>query len=684
MSYPVQRDQPSFEEAAHSAPAVDVSVVIVNYNVRDFLVQAIRSVQQASGNLTTEIWVVDNNSIDDSVETIRRDFPDVRLIANRDNVGFGTANNQAIEQSRGEFVFILNPDTIVQEDTLERMVAFMRSRPECGALGCQILNPDGSFAPESRRAFPTPEIAFWRMTGLGQLFPRSRRFGGYNMTYLPVDEANEVDALSGSCMLTRREALIGPRGAGLFDEDFFMYGEDLDLCFRIQKAGWSIWYTPDTRIIHYKGESTKKGETRYVRLFYGAMLLFIEKHLDEHHSTFLASLLRFAIMLRAFVTLLSNAIRRVLPPALDLAGVFGATALMGVLRYAQTGSTFTNLFLATVAPTFAVLSVLGIAMAGGYRRSRRYPLLPVLTGLTTGFLLVAALSFFVQQIAFSRFALLASLPLSALVLSAWRFAFARQRLAGRRAILVGSPEEAERLRRLMASHPRPEFHLEGFVSEEGDTSGQARCPHIGRPSGLRDLVRIRGFDDIVFAARDVSNQTIIEHMQALRDLNVQFRILSLGGDHIIGKATINHLAAGSLAKSSPEVIQLRSPFSRRVFDWTGALILAFAFPFIWMVSRFTRKGSGLRKGTSRLRGLPSVFLGSKSLVGTSTAAQHSIPENWGMPAGLFPVSNSLSAEELEEEDILRTAWHYLTHQGPALDIAIILAGFTAPRTPESD
>lgn len=679
MTRPPQGEFASFDGPTSPAPAADVSVVIVNYNVCEFLVQAIRSVQQASRNLVTEIWVVDNNSIDDSVATVRRDFPDVHVIANRENAGFGTANNQAIQQSTGEFVFILNPDTIVQEDTLDRMVAFMRSHPDCGALGCQILNPDGSFAPESRRAFPTPEIAFWRMTGLGRLFPKSRRFGGYNMTYLPVDKANEVDALSGSCMLTRREALIGPRGAGLFDEDFFMYGEDLDLCFRIQQAGWSIWYTPDTQIIHYKGESTKKGEIRYVRLFYGAMLLFIEKHLQEQHSTFLASLLRLAIMFRAFLTLLGNVFRRILPPALDLAGIFGATALMGVLRYAQTGGTFTTVFLATVAPAFAILSVLGIAVGGGYRRARRFPLLPVITGLLAGFLMVAALSFFVHQIAFSRFALLTSLPLSALVLSAWRFVFARKRLAGRSAILVGSPAEADRLRRLMASNPRPEFLLKGFVADLEGATPASTLPHIGRPSGLRDLVRIRGFDDIVFAARDVSNQDIMEHMKSLQDLGVQFRILSVGGDHLIGKATINHLTAGSLDGKPPEVIQLRSALARRAFDWTGAALLALLFPALWLVSRLTGSGSGLRRGVARLGGLSAVFSGKRSLVGASEAMHPLIPASWGMPLGLFPVSNSLSAQELEDEDVLRTAWHYLTHQGPTLDMAIILAGFTTPR-----
>ncbi len=679
---PSSRQDPIAE--SESRDSVDVSVVIVNYNVRDFLVQAIRSVQQASRNLVTDIWVVDNNSVDDSVETVRNDFPDVHLIANQENVGFGVANNQAIQACRGEFVFILNPDTIVQEDTLDRMVAFMRQHEDCGALGCQILNPDGSFAPESRRAFPTPEIAFWRMTGLGKLFPRSRRFGGYNMTYLPVDEAAEVDALSGSCMLTRREALLGPRGAGLFDEDFFMYGEDLDLCFRIQKAGWSIWYTPDTRIIHYKGESTKKGETRYVRLFYGAMLLFIEKHLDRQHSTILASLLRFGIMMRALVTLLGNAVKRALPPLLDLAGVFAATSMMGFWRYEQTGGTFTSLFLATVAPVFALVTVLGIAGAGGYRRPRHFPILPVLVGLASGFVVVAALSFFIQQIAFSRFALLASLPLSALLLAGWRLVFARNRLAGRSALLVGGQQEADRLARLMAAHPKPEFQLDGFVAEDDapgpkTAAATARVARVGRPSGLRDLVRLRGYQDIVFSAKDVSNQAIIHHMQSLRDLNVQFRILSEGGDHIIGKASINHLSVGSLAVDAPVVVHLRSRASHRAFDISVGLLLVVLFPLLWLVSKVTPEDSGLRNGVDRLSGLPAVFSGAKSLVGTSLDSHSLIPPVWNMPEGLFPVTNSLSPEELEEDDILRTAWHYLTHQSPALDAAIILSGFTTKR-----
>ncbi|MGB3543813.1 glycosyltransferase family 2 protein, partial [Rubrivirga sp.] len=334
--------------APSGTATVDVSVVIVTYNVRGFLEQALRSVEQASSGLEVETWVVDNDSADGSVEMVRERFPDVELIANQENVGFATANNQAIRQAAGRYVLVLNPDTILQEDTLRELVAFMDAHPDAGAAGCRILNPDGTFAPESRRAFPDPAIAFYRISGLSKLFPKSPTFGRYNLTYLPIDEVCEVDALSGSCMMVRTAAVLEngdwglgssgsdledgraasrtngattagsleatvssgvtsrtstpgsgdrPRGrppqplkpsprhpAGLFDEGFFMYGEDLDWCYRIQQAGWRIYYTPSTQIVHYKGESTKKGDLRYVLLFYGAMLRFVEKHVTHREG----------------------------------------------------------------------------------------------------------------------------------------------------------------------------------------------------------------------------------------------------------------------------------------------------------------------------------------------------------------------------------------------------------------
>jgi len=231
---------------------LDISIVIVSYNVKDFLEQTLNSILKASHNLKVEILIVDNRSSDGSPEMVKNKFPKVHLIENNVNLGFAVANNQALKKVNGRYVLLINPDTIVQEDTLTTMIEFFSENPEAGAAGCKILNADGSLQLACRRSFPTPFVAFSKIIGLSRLFPRSRWFGKYNLTYLDPDGIASVDAVSGSFIFFRREILDS---VGYFDESFFMYGEDLDWCYRIKKAGWQIYYVPKTQIIHYKGET---------------------------------------------------------------------------------------------------------------------------------------------------------------------------------------------------------------------------------------------------------------------------------------------------------------------------------------------------------------------------------------------------------------------------------------------
>ncbi|MEM1359023.1 MAG: glycosyltransferase family 2 protein, partial [Bacteroidota bacterium] len=233
---------------------MDLSVVIVNYNVRYFLEQALLSVERAVAGLRAEVWVVDNNSADGSVEMVRRRFPWVQLIANKGNPGFSVANNQAIRRSKGKYVLLLNPDTVVEEDTFRKCFDYMETHPLVGGLGVRMIDGTGRFLPESKRGLPTPWVAFTKAFGLARLFPRSRRFNHYHLGYLPAEETNTVEVLAGAYMWMRREALDE---VGLLDEAFFMYGEDIDLSYRILKGGYENHYFPETTIIHYKGESTK-------------------------------------------------------------------------------------------------------------------------------------------------------------------------------------------------------------------------------------------------------------------------------------------------------------------------------------------------------------------------------------------------------------------------------------------
>ncbi len=281
-----------------------LSVIIVNYNVKFYLEQCLESVRRASRGLQVEVFVVDNLSTDGSVAYLRERFPEVTFIENKENVGFARANNQAIRQSKGKYVLLLNPDTIVGEDTLASFVEFMESHPEAGGAGAHMLNVDGTFAPESRRGLPTPFVAFCKMTGLASLFPKSRLFGRYYMRYLDKREVNEIEVMSGAYMMLRREALDK---VGLLDETFFMYGEDIDLSYRVLKGGYKNYFLP-VRMLHYKGESTVKSSYRYAYVFYQAMRLFFRKHYG-HYSLLISLPINAATWASTFMVYLRNRLR---------------------------------------------------------------------------------------------------------------------------------------------------------------------------------------------------------------------------------------------------------------------------------------------------------------------------------------------------------------------------------------
>ena len=267
-----------------------LSIVIVSYNVRSYLEQCLDSVQKAAEGLDTEVFVVDNASSDDTVEAIGSRYPWVQLIANKENLGFARANNIAIRQAQGEYVLLLNPDTTVAEHTLREAIAFMDNHPQAGGAGVMMHNEDGTRAPESRRAIPTPWVSALKMLGF-----TSR----YYMSHLPWDEPARIEVISGAFCLLRHEALDR---IGLLDEDFFMYGEDIDLSYRLLKGGWENWYLP-LPIVHYKGKSTQKSEFRYVHIFYQAMLIFFRKHYS-HLSILYTLPVKAAIYFRAFIALI--------------------------------------------------------------------------------------------------------------------------------------------------------------------------------------------------------------------------------------------------------------------------------------------------------------------------------------------------------------------------------------------
>lgn len=282
-----------------------LDIVIVNYNVKYYAAQCLTSIKRALNGIEAEVWVVDNHSSDGSVEFLRRMFPDVHVIACKHNLGFARANNIAIRRGQGEFVLLLNPDTVVGEDLIEKTLSFMNTHPDAGGIGVRMMNVRGEDARESRRGLPDPLTAFYKMSGLCARYPKLHSFGHYYMGWLPWDEPAKIEVISGACFLLRRKAL---EKIGLLDEDFFMYGEDIDLSFRLLKGGYENWYLP-VRILHYKGESTQKSSFRYVHVFYEAMLIFFRKHYG-HMSFLLTAPIKTAIFFKAMVAFASMQIAR--------------------------------------------------------------------------------------------------------------------------------------------------------------------------------------------------------------------------------------------------------------------------------------------------------------------------------------------------------------------------------------
>ncbi|WP_107839168.1 glycosyltransferase family 2 protein [Metasolibacillus meyeri] len=286
---------------------MDLSIVIVNYNTPKLTIDCIQSILSAKLNIQYEIYVVDNASSDNSVEQLKDAFPQITVIANKQNVGFSKANNQAIKICKGRHVLLLNSDTIVHEDTLDTMVQFMDAHFDVGAAGCEVNLVDGSLDKACHRGFPTPEASFYYMMGLSRKYPDSPKFNSYHKSYMNMQEIHDIDCLVGAFMIVRREAF---EQIGLLDEDFFMYGEDIDWCYRIKEAGWRIVYNPLVSILHYKGASSRRKPFKIVYEFHRAMYLFHKKHFAKNYNFLVNSIVYTGITLKLALATITNVLKQ--------------------------------------------------------------------------------------------------------------------------------------------------------------------------------------------------------------------------------------------------------------------------------------------------------------------------------------------------------------------------------------
>lgn len=618
-----------------------LSIVIVNYNVAYFLEHCLYSVRNALKGIEAEIFVVDNNSVDNSIAMLKEKFPEVILIANKDNVGFSKANNQAIRISKGEYVLILNPDTVVEEDTFAKCISFMDSHKDCGALGVKMIDGSGKFLKESKRGFPSPWTSFCKMSGLTSLFPHSKKYANYYMGHLSEDEVNEVDILAGAYMMMRKECLDK---VGLLDEDYFMYGEDIDLSYRITKGGYKNYYFPKARIIHYKGESTKKASMNYVYTFYNAMVIFAQKHLTKKQTKLFSTLIKLAIWLRAGFAFCSRIFKNSLLPLLDFVLVYLAYYLLvswWSVNIWEDANYYPLQYIYIVVPIYIFIWLLSIYLSGGYSKPIRIP--KIISGVFFGMITILVFySLLPEQLRYSRALVLLGAVVSLFIIISIRLVY-RYFTTGswlpkderrKRYIIIGDEKEAVRVADLLrTTDAQAEFI--GLTKEDDKETDNPNF--VGNISQIKEIIKIYQINEVIFCAKSVSQQRIISTMAELKANNLHFIIAPPETDFIIGSNTIN-TPTDLYVISVNSISDDDNKRKKRLLDITLALFTLLFSPILCFT---IKRPIGLWKNTF------SVLFGSKTWIGysnISTISNNSLPK---IKKGILTTQDSLDKKDVD-------------------------------------
>ena len=585
-----------------------LSVIIVNYNVRYFLEQALLSVRKAASGIDHEVWVVDNNSVDGSVEMLESKFPEVKIIANTTNTGFSRANNQAILQSKGEYVLLLNPDTVVGEDTFLKCIQKMDEDQEIGAIGVRMIDGGGNYLPESKRGFPSPMTAFFKTTGLYRLFPKSGYFNKYYHGDLNPGDNHYIEILSGAFMFIRRDALDK---AGLLDEDFFMYGEDIDLSYRILKAGYKNYYLADTTIIHYKGESTKKGTLNYIKTFYQAMIIFANKHFKGSSASVYIAFIRMAVFLRGFLALLSGFVSKyrylIMDSFLLFVSLMVCKEFWSVYRY-DNPDYFPHHFTYINVPIYVSIWVIAIYFNKGYERPDGY--FRLFRGLALGTVVIAAIYGFLDlEYRNSRAVIILALLVGVALLSIYRVLAVSLRLkrfavhfpVHASILVVGNQEESNRLKKLMSNGLQQKSFV-GYVAPV-KTIDDNDC--LGEITNLPLIATMYRINEIIFCAKDIHTTDMMNWMSAIGP-SVTYKILPTEGSFVIGSHSKESLGELYTFEISLKINQKPFQVQKRILDFVLSAILLLLSPVLLM---FYKDSGKLRSN------LLKVLTGKLSFVG---------------------------------------------------------------------
>lgn len=634
----------------------DISIVIVNYNVKDALDNCLSSVYKSNTSKhTLEVFVVDNNSFDGSVKLVNEKYPDVRIIVNKENLGYSKANNIALRQIGGKYVLILNPDTILEEGTFQKLIDFIKDNPETGAVTSKLIMANGKLDPACKRSFPSLGVALPRILGLSKLFPKSKIFGKYNLSYLDENKTHEVDSVNGAFMFIPKKVLDD---VGLFDEDFFMYGEDLDLCFRIKKIGYKIYYYPKVTTIHLKGESTRKTKISYVNNFYGAMSIFVRKNLKGSNKL-LSLILNTGILTRSLISYLKRIVINLLLPIIDIILIFSALGLSVKIRF-NIYPQGKYLFIIFV---YVIIWILLLSLFGIYRDKYRYSLRNTFSAIVAGFFINSSITYFFKEYAFSREVVLSSTVISLATLLMWRgmasiYIFFRSKnitLSKINLLVIGEKHLSQNLEdRLISKYNI--FYFNKLVKDQTISS-------------LQEFIKYEGINEVLMTDNTFSNKDILTLMYNLKDRKINFKIVPSGKDLILSKlhSKIDDI---NLIEIEYNINNKLNIFLKRLFDIIlSFLMLIFVYPFIFINHKFIRKD--LSRHVTKLLLLPKVFTGKYSFVGMPIWYERNSTDNLGKK-GLTGIVQLRYEDNISEEELDNYIIYYAKNQSLSFDFEILL------------
>lgn len=636
----------------------------MNYNVRFFLEQCLHSVRAASAEIDTEVIVVDNHSTDGSEGYLRARFPELVYLSNTENAGFARACNQGLARARGSQILFLNPDTLLAEDSLRQCLRFLDAHPAAGALGVRMIDGTGSFLKESKRSFPEPLTALYKLFGLSLLFPHSRVFGRYHLGHLSEHASHEVDVLAGAFMLIPRRVL---EQVGSFDETFFMYGEDVDLSYRIQKAGYKNYYVADTTIIHFKGESTKRGSLNYVRIFYSAMNIFVRKHYGGARARLFRLSIRCAIWLRAALAAGAKALRWTGLPVID-----GVLILLSFWLAKELWTTLVRpdivlpgpLIRASL-PAYTLVYIATAYYAGLYDKIyRRANLLRA--SAIAALVLLAGYALLPEDLRFSRAILVGGAALGFAAIGSVRRVLLGAGVLQRPAeqvekpyiLIAASDAEFAEARHLLARNGRA-AHVIGRVGLRPGEAGTV-TDLAGAPAAIRAL----GARELIFCIGTLSFGEAIAHTGKLAR-HVRLRYHSAGSGSVVGSDSKD---------SSGEALSLQAPLrlaepthrrGKRLAD--GLLALAFLLTLPLHLLLVRRPGGFVRNAVA-------VLLGRKTWVGYRLPEAGSLPRlRPGVLSAGGPVAGGPSV--LPEETLRQADYWYARDYDLGEDLKIIFRNY---------